>query len=722
MAHKAHILMIDPRDNPDMRASLQVKYNFQVDYLPGGEALLHKVRQTTPDVIVLNARLAQPSAHEFLAELTQSNASTPVVLVGSNGDVASTDFSYPHITGWLSQQYTSAELALLIQTALDRALPASELVLAKRAELVEANQRLAQRVQELQTLFEIGKSVASQLELETVLRRVAEAAVDLTGADESYLLLLDEVSGDLYLRAEANLGAEEAKNFRVKTKDSIAGHVLQSGQPISLTADSGDLKVKTGLSVYSLVNVPVRIGQTRLGVLGANNRSQKRAFGGNDELLLCALADWAAIAIQNAKLYVETIQFSRGLQRVTEVSQLVSGTLEVEQIPQVLLQRTAELVGAECGSLALVDKERDGVVFLLAYDAEGQVLTDMSGLVMPPDEGIVGMVAKTGQPVIANDVKKHPAWSPLADNLTGFKTRKLLAVPLVAKGEILGVIELLNKKGDFEEDDVQLLTLVASSTAIAIQNARQYAALKQTNQALREAQAQRIAAERWAVLGKAAATLAHRINNSTALVPIAAQHTRELLKQAEMSPETRQDIEGNLERIERNSLYTVELAEVLLRRFRKNPTEAHDVNALIEQAVALVEIPQNIKLIRDLAPKLPEVDTSDLLVDVFVELLSNAVRAIGPREGWIRVATFRGGKGRVSVQITDNGPGIPPDHCQKIFDMFFTTTQNGLGFGLWWVKTFLEQQRGAITVDSVPNQNTTFTITLPGNSASLPTL
>ena len=300
--------------------------------------------------------------------------------------------------------------------------------------------------------------------------------------------------------------------------------------------------------------------------------------------------------------------------------------------------------------------------------------------------------------------------------MTGFNSKKILAVPLMSKGEILGVIELLNKKeGDFEEDDLQLLTLVASSAASAIQNARQYAALQQANTALREAQKQRIAAERWAVLGKAAAALAHRINNSTALIPIAAQHTRELLEQVDMPPELREEIEGNLGRIERNSLYTVEIGEVLLRRFRKEPAEAYDINELVNRALSLVEIPDNIKVISHLDPKLPEVNTSDLLMDVFVELISNAVRALQKQDGLLRIATFKSGTEKVSIQITDNGPGIAAKNVEKIFDMFYTTTESGLGFGLWWVKTFLEQQHGAITIKSSPNQDTTFLVTLPCN-------
>ncbi len=584
------------------------------------------------------------------------------------------------------------------------------------------NSQLGQ--QELETLIKIGKSVTAQLDIKAVLHRVAQAAVELTGADESYLLLADAPGGDLYLRAEANLGEAEARDFRVRTSDSLAGHVFTSGQPLLLSRDDSTLKVKTGLSVYSLVNVPLQAGGVALGVLGVNNRHQKRAFSPADVKRLAALADWAAIAIQNASLFDEVQEFSRDLQLVNEVSRLMSGTLDVAQIPHVLLQRAAEIVGAECGSLALIDEARDGVVFQLAYDSAGREIKKMTGLLLPRGVGIVGVVAETGQPIIANDARRHPAWSHMPDQITGFVTRKIIAVPLLARGKVIGVVELLNKiEGDFGETDVKLLTLVASSAAVAIQNARHFAELAEAHRALAEAQEQRIAAERWAVLGKAAATLAHRINNSTALVPIAAQHTRELLAGVELPPEVRQDVEDNLGRIERNSLYTVEIASVLLRRFRKNPVRAHDINQLLARALELVEIPPGISVVRHLDTNLPAVNTSDLLTDVFVELLSNAVRALAGRpEAVLRVASFKAGEGQVSVQITDNGPGIAPENMGKLFDMFYTTTPNGLGFGLWWVKTYLEQQHGDVRAESVPGKATTFTVSLPGDSSSLRSL
>ena len=92
--------------------------------------------------------------------------------------------------------------------------------------------------------------------------------VRLTGAEESYLLLLDEVSGHLYLRAQANLEAVEAGNFQVQVTDSPAAQVVQTGQPLNLSQENSPLKVKTGLNLYALLNVPVSLAGQVIGVLG----------------------------------------------------------------------------------------------------------------------------------------------------------------------------------------------------------------------------------------------------------------------------------------------------------------------------------------------------------------------------------------------------------------------------------------------------------------------
>ncbi|NJO00040.1 MAG: hypothetical protein HC875_40980 [Anaerolineales bacterium] len=194
------------------------------------------------------------------------------------------------------------------------------------------------------------------------------------------------------------------------------------------------------------------------------------------------------------------------------------------------------------------------------------------------------------------------------------------------------------------------------------------------------------------------------------------QHLRELLQPVKLEPDLKQEIDENLDRIERNTRYTVDLAVALLRRFRQHPTKAHNVNELVNRAISLVEIPKNIKLVCHLDPKLPPVDISDLLVDAMIELISNALRVMETAGGVLRIASFKTGS-RIAIQVTDSGPGIAAENLDQVFDLFFTTYPQGLGFGLWWVKTFLEQQHGQISVESRPNEGTTFTITLPGSPA-----
>ncbi|MFN8454451.1 MAG: GAF domain-containing protein [Anaerolineae bacterium] len=288
------ILMIDPAYHAALRTALLNQYGMHIKHTASGRIALELVRQTQPDLIVLSANLTDVPVGSLLAELKAQQLATPIILIGANGETTPTNFNYSNIVGWISQPVNASELAAMIQSALERSLPGDDLVLTKRVELIEANQQLTARIQQLQTLFEIGKAVTSQLELEAVLRQVVKAAVTLTDADESYLLLVDEVSGNLYLRAEANLGVEEVKNFWVKVSDSIAGRVVQSGEPVVLAKDSHSVKVKTGLVVYALVNTPVKVGSQVIGVLGIDNRYQQRAFNQQDQLLLATLADWAA--------------------------------------------------------------------------------------------------------------------------------------------------------------------------------------------------------------------------------------------------------------------------------------------------------------------------------------------------------------------------------------------------------------------------------------------
>ncbi len=127
-----------------------------------------------------------------------------------------------------------------------------------------------------------------------------EAAAYLTKAEECSLMLVDEASGELYLRAARGLNERNATEFRIKMHDSLAGQVVQTGRPVMIGGINQDdsFKVKTGYFVKSLLNVPIKTKDRVIGVLAVNNKNTLKAFSERHLNSLTALADYASVAIK----------------------------------------------------------------------------------------------------------------------------------------------------------------------------------------------------------------------------------------------------------------------------------------------------------------------------------------------------------------------------------------------------------------------------------------
>ena len=170
-----------------------------------------------------------------------------------------------------------------------------------QADLAKANQALNQRLQELNTIYTIGKSIVSTLDLEVVLSRVVTASVNLTQAEEGFILLRENES--LYLRAAKNMAAENVERFHEEVSDSVARRVIKSGRPVMLHRDT---KIATNYLVSALLYVPLRgtEGET-IGVLAVVNRTRDVAFTEAQLFTLSALSDFASITLANARLFKE---------------------------------------------------------------------------------------------------------------------------------------------------------------------------------------------------------------------------------------------------------------------------------------------------------------------------------------------------------------------------------------------------------------------------------
>ena len=271
----------------------------------------------------------------------------------------------------------------------------------------------------------------------------------------------------------------------------------------------------------------------------------------------------------------------------------------------------------------------------------------------------------------------------------------------------------------FDQRDVELLEALAQVAVIAIQNATQHHRLQSMHDALQDEHERRVAAEKWAVMGQAATALAHRINNLVGLVPASAAEIRRTLADLEVPSAEGEWIEANLQRIERSGRFILRMADALFRPFQETgPLARFDVNRLLKEALQAADPPPEVHVVRDFGQALPAVESSSLLVDVFLELFTNALKAMEDRpRKWLRVRT-RAEVDEVGtwvvIQISDTGPGITADKVARLWDMF-KQSEDGVGFGLWWVRTFIERQGGTISFESEPGEGATFTIRLPAS-------
>ena len=278
---------------------------FQVITASNGLMGLEMAVAEQPDLMITDQHLPQLTGLELLQKLKERNIKLPTILMTGQGteETAVSAFRLG-IRDYIIKPIDAQELSDSIDNALrESRLQREHDVLVKQ--LMDSNSQLQRRAQELNVLYEVGKSVSSSLELERVLQRVVEAAVYVVGAEEGSLMLLDPDRGELYIRASKNLDSE-AQTVRKRVTDSLAGQVLQSKQAIAIGGDSSMERTHTALLVKSLIYVPLILEEQAIGVLGVMNYVHQRAFENDDTRALAALAGYATIAISNANLFHST--------------------------------------------------------------------------------------------------------------------------------------------------------------------------------------------------------------------------------------------------------------------------------------------------------------------------------------------------------------------------------------------------------------------------------
>lgn len=257
-----------------------------------------------PDVLVVDVTQLRGDPLASLRNYRSSGDGSPAILLAAHFPLAKLrELFRLGVHDFLLKPYRPSELCQAITDLTEaRSTQSDTQELSERMERLR--EQLRRRTEEIRMLSEIGRVVVNLSDLNQILRSVVEAAAFVTDAEESSIYLVEPDGHDLILRASKQAGERHATLQKLRSTDTLVGEVYHSGKPVlrQPSLESGPVKVQTGFLVQSTVNVPLRVKNATVGVLGVYNRLAPRTFTEHHLTLLMALADWAGVALEQASL------------------------------------------------------------------------------------------------------------------------------------------------------------------------------------------------------------------------------------------------------------------------------------------------------------------------------------------------------------------------------------------------------------------------------------
>ncbi len=582
------------------------------------------------------------------------------------------------------------------------------------------------RARELAALVEVGRDITATLDLDRVLDQIAHHAWRILEPDICDLYLLEPDGRTMKAIVSLGLYAAETMADPVYVGVGIVGYIASSGvaeMVNDMLADPRSIQIPgtPDEEPQAMICAPLLSKGRVIGIMALSRMGENR-FVQADLDFLVSLSQQAAIAIENARLYEATRQAeAEARQRADLLSALhqlaldVSSELALDRLLEAVVRRTLDLLDREVSDLWLYDPAGDClrcVVSIAGWPA-------ITGVTLRPGQGLNGQVFATGQPIVVDD---YWSWAGAEPAFSPDPVGPVASVPLVWKGQVLGVLEASDRQGGrpFSDAEVNAMSLLATQAAIAIQNARLYDAARQHAQELSVALAQQREIDRWKA--EFIQNVSHELRTPLTLI----QGYAEMLNDGELgdlSEEQRKPITIITNQAQALQALVSDMLSILraeAQAMHLEPTSLADlIQAAVDDFQGLVG-QSGLTLETDIRPDAPLVN-ADLrqLRKAVDNLLANAVK-FTPAGGRLTVRVYPH-QGGACVQVSDTGIGIPPGQLDRVFERFYQVDGSirrqyeGVGLGLALVHEIVEGHGGWIKAESegIAGRGSTFTFWLP---------
>ena len=398
--------------------------------------------------------------------------------------------------------------------------------------------------------------------------------------------------------------------------------------------------------------------------------------------------------------------FQTELDHFFRIEKFMGSMSDIDKLLEVIIGEASAATHAESCSLALYDENSDELYFYVAKGegGESEIERKLKCIRLPMGAGILGWVAEHREIANIADVYDDPRFSSKADEETGFVTRSILAIPMIRRNKLVGVVEAVNRRGmdAFTEHDEKMLSVLAAQAGLVIENARLH------DENLRQA--------RLTALGQGIAGAAHCIKNI-----LNGVHSGAYILDLGVKKDNLERVTKGWDIMKRNTQIMEDLVLDMLTysRPRKPETAPSDINQICSDIAELMKekaASKNVTISLSLKPDLGEIvfDPKGVYRSI-LNLVSNAIDACEIEAGEVGLSVVaEEDETFFSVIVSDNGCGISEENLKNLFKVFFSTKgSKGTGLGLAVTHKIITEHGGDIRAESQVGEGTRFIIELP---------
>jgi signal transduction histidine kinase len=727
------ILIVDDNEaNRDLLSRRLIRDGYCVSIAAGGQAALDALADADFDLVLLDLMMPDINGLEVLQRMKADVRlrMVPVIMITASAEMDSAIHCIEAgAEDYLPKPFDPVLLRARIGACLEKKRwrdREQDYLRRLEAHTKDLQESLKQQTATSELLKVIGRSI---FDLQSVFDLLVEYCVKLCESQHAFILRFD--GGLLRLVAHHDV-LPDMKSYVERNpippgRGSGAGRAVLERRTIHIP----DIRNDPEYTYYGTLAVPLRTvlsipmlrGDEVLGVI-AINRHEVRPFTASQIALMETFADQAVIAIENVRLFEEvqarTQQLGRSvaeLKALGEVSQAVNSTIDLKTVLATIVAKAVQLSDTEAGTIYVLHEESGEFELRSTYGMGEALIAGFKGKpIRIGDKTVVDQATVQRVAVQIADLQ-HDDASRVHDAILRAGFRALLTIPLLGVDRIVGALVVRRRRpGEFPKDTVELLQTFAAQSVLAIQNARLFHEIEQKSRELEIASQHK---------SQFVANMSHELRTPLTAVLGYAELMQEGIYGA--LPEKSLPI---LTRIRSNGKHLLGLINTVLDiskieagQFKLNLSE-YALGSIVDTVMGATEslaATKKLAFKAEVAKGLPYgVGDEQRLTQVLLNLVGNAIKFTDTGEVLISADAANG---YFAVTVSDTGPGIPAEECERIFEKFRqvdssnTRAKGGTGLGLAIAREIVEMHGGRIWVESAMGQGSTFRMELPVRAA-----